>query len=67
MRTTFSINRYDRDGDIMDEGIFLHFDNNLSILIGNTINDLQKFIYDIKDIKKEIEENYLIGEKGEII
>jgi len=54
---TFSINRYDKDGDIFENGIYLHF-GDVSIKIANDIAEFKVFYNEIEDIIKEIEENY---------
>jgi len=32
---TFFVNRYDRDGDVCEYGIFLYFENDVSIKVGD--------------------------------
>jgi hypothetical protein len=54
---TFTINDYDKDGDIFDAGIFLHF-GDTRIKVGKTMDDLDYFIRSLKEMKKEIKENY---------
>ena len=53
----FSINRYDDSGDIWEEGIYLHIDDNTSFKIGKTINDFDRFVTKVKSMRTEIEEN----------
>lgn len=53
----FSINRYDYEGDIIEEGIFLHFDNT-SMKIGESLDDLDNLIFTLASIREEISENY---------
>ena len=55
----FTINRYDRDGDLIDNGIFLHFDETI-IKVAETIEEYDKVINHVISIKKEIiEEGHL--------
>ena len=55
----FTINRYDRDGDLIDNGIFLHFDETI-IKVAETIEEYDKIINHVISIKKEIiEEGHL--------
>jgi hypothetical protein len=60
----FSVNQYDRDGDITESGIFLHF-GYLSLFAGNTLNEFKDVIKQLEGIAEELEENYpeLIKEK----
>lgn len=53
----FSINRYDRDGDINEIGIWLHF-GDTSVKVAETLEDLSGFINQLKEMFQEIEENY---------
>lgn len=53
----FSVNEYDKDGDVHDPGIFLHF-GNVKIKVAESVSDLTDFINQIKRIQKEIVENY---------
>ena len=53
----FSINEYDKDGDICETGIFLHF-GETRIKIAESVSDITEFINNIKNIQKEIVENY---------
>lgn len=42
MNVNFSINHYDFDGDIIEKGIFLHFDN-VRIKVANTMEEYEDF------------------------
>lgn len=53
----FSIGRYDQDGDMMDGGIFLHFDNT-SIKVAESLSGLYEFMDSIEKIIIEIRDNY---------
>lgn len=53
----FSINEYDKDGDISEEGIFLHF-GDTRIKVGNSLKELELLENNIYGIRKELEENY---------
>ena len=52
----FSVDRCDKDGDVWDEGIFLHF-GETSICIAENINEYQAFVKKLEDMTQEIEEN----------
>lgn len=54
---TFSVNSYDRDGDILDDGVFLHF-GNTAIKVADNFQDFLVFTEKIEKIKKEISESY---------
>jgi hypothetical protein len=56
-RPTFSINSYDKDGDIIDVGVFLHYDD-VTIYIADTLNSFKEHIKHLENIAKEISENY---------
>jgi len=53
----FSINDYDKDGDISDEGIFLHFDDT-RIKVAKDIKEFDQVIESLKTMRNEIAENY---------
>lgn len=55
---TFSVNTYDYAGDIIDKGIYFHIDDTISIKMATNLEDLDALIETIKNIKKEIKENY---------
>ncbi len=57
MKITFSINRYDKDGDICDSGIFLHIDNTTILKIEN-MQELDRMIENLQQISTEIKENH---------
>lgn len=50
----FSINEYDKDGDCIDKGVFLHF-GQVRIKVSDTIEEFYSVINRINDIRKEIE------------
>ena len=52
---TFSINQYDEDGDIIDEGIFLHFDS-ATIKVADNFTEFKTIIWAMEKIVKEIAE-----------
>ena len=56
MTVSFSINMYDKDGDFVEEGLYLHLDDIAIIRLER--NGLQDFIDQLKKIDKEIKENY---------
>ena len=53
----FSIDRYDRDGDVTDKGIYLHY-GDVSIRIARTLRGFRAHIQHLESMAKEIEENY---------
>jgi hypothetical protein len=53
----FSVNEYDQDGDVNDEGIFLHF-GITRLHVANNIEDFKRFVDRISSMVAEIEENY---------
>jgi len=53
---TFSMNSNDSDGDVYEEGIYLHF-GDVRIRVGKNIDDYENFIAHLEHMKKEIEEN----------
>lgn len=55
-RMAFSVNRYDDSGDVWEEGIYLHIDDNTSFKIGKTIEDFDAFVNKIKGMRNELEE-----------
>ena len=54
MKITFSINTYDADGDLVDEGIFLHFERT-TIMVASNIVEFKRVVFQIEVIAKEIE------------
>jgi len=55
----FSINIYDQDGDLIDEGIFLHY-GKTSIKVASTLAGFQEYIKSLQHMIVEITENYNI-------
>ncbi len=53
MKTTFSINHYDRDGDLVDTGIYLHLESGI-ILTFKDVEELKDFGSGIVDMISEI-------------
>lgn len=56
MHVTFSVNEYDYEGDIMEKGIYLHF-NNTRIKVADTIEEYEKLVDDLESIVDELNEN----------
>jgi hypothetical protein len=54
MNILYSINRYDSDGDISEEGVYLHFDDNIIIKVSDNIKEFNKIVESILIIHKEI-------------
>lgn len=57
----FSVNRYDRDGDIEEEGIFLHFGDTI-VKAADTFADFRKLPDHIESMVEEIAENYPLSD-----
>jgi hypothetical protein len=57
MDVTFSVNMHDKDGDVFDKCILLHF-NDTFILKISDLKELDNTIKQLQDIKTEITENY---------
>jgi hypothetical protein len=53
---SFSINKYDKDGDITDEGIFLHFGETM-VKVSSSFDDFKTIVNEFKKMIKEIEDN----------
>ena len=56
MKFTFQINNYDRDGDIIEEGVFINVGDITTIKFTN-IDDLEDFAKRILHSLPEIKEN----------
>ena len=52
----FSVNTYDKDGDIIDEGIFLHY-GDVIINVASTFDGFKKHNLYLKSMEEEIGEN----------
>ncbi len=57
MDIKFSVNTYDSDGDITDNGILLHINDTFSLRV-SCIEELDDMIVDLLNIKQEIVDNY---------
>ena len=53
----FSVNEYDRDGDVTDKGVFLHF-GETRVKAADSIEDFRSIVQHMKAMVSEIEENY---------
>lgn len=56
-KITFSVNNYDKDGDVCDEGIFLHF-GNTRIKVAQNAEEFKVVASTIQNIANEITENF---------
>lgn len=56
-RIYFTVNEYDKDGDVFKEGIFFNF-GDTKIWVCQTADELDEIIDNIRSIKDEIKENY---------
>jgi len=54
---TFTINEYDSDGDCIENGIYIHFDNT-RIKMGESLKDFKELLSHLQKIYDEISENY---------
>uniref|UniRef100_A0A6H1ZWA6 Uncharacterized protein n=1 Tax=viral metagenome TaxID=1070528 RepID=A0A6H1ZWA6_9ZZZZ len=57
---TFSINQHDADGDVYDEGIYLHY-GHTSIRVAKTLRGFKAHVKHLEGMVNEIEE---ISPKG---
>lgn len=53
----FSVHDYDKDGDVHDAGVFLHF-GETRVKVADNLEDFKKFVARISGMVEEIEENY---------
>lgn len=56
MELGFTINSYDKDGDIWEEGIYIHF-GETRIMVAKSFEEYEKFINNLTLMKQEIKEN----------
>lgn len=54
---TFSVNEYDRDGDCIDKGVFLHF-GQTRVKVSDSIKEFSEIVPHFESIRDEIENNY---------
>lgn len=59
LKSTFSVNRYDSDGDIYEDGIFLEFDHFSIRICDGDIESFDNFIMNLSNMRKHILENIL--------
>ncbi len=62
---TFSIHRYDCDGDMMQEGVFLHFGDCAVVKVCDSVPEFFNFVSHIKAIERELEGYFAITEVKE--
>jgi len=53
----FSIHEYDKDGEGMDSGVFLHF-GTARVKAAETLKDFREIVRHFEDMVEEIERNY---------
>jgi len=58
---TFSVNRYDCDGDMMQEGVFLHFGDSAVVKVCDSVQKFFDFVSHIKAIERDIERDIEMG------
>ena len=56
MNIQFSVNEYDYDGDVIEKGIYLHFDKT-RIKVADTMEEFLEIPAQIAQIAEEIEHN----------
>lgn len=54
---TFTVNQYDKDGDIIEEGIYLNF-GDTTVKVATNFTEFKTIIWQMEKIVKEISENY---------
>ena len=57
MPVFFSINEFDRDGDLSEEGVYLHFGDS-RVKVAKDLQDYRDFIAELQRMEKEIAEVY---------
>lgn len=55
---TFSVNQYDHEGDIIEQGLYLDF-GHTSIKVATSISEFDDLIEQLVAIRKEVSENYI--------
>jgi hypothetical protein len=55
---TFSINRYDEDGVVFEEGVFLNF-GQTSVKAANSIDEFKSILFHFEAMIVEMESDYL--------
>ena len=53
----FSVNDYDREGDLMAKGIYLHF-GETRVKASDSLDEFREIIEHFESMVREIEENY---------
>lgn len=57
MQVLFSINEYDKDGDVIEPGIFLHF-GWTRVKVASNMAEFRRVVESISNMPAEIQENY---------
>jgi len=57
MDVSFSVNDFDKDGDLFEEGIYLHLDG-LRIRVAENMEEYIAFVSSLKRMEPEIAEIY---------
>lgn len=55
MQVMFSVNRYDKDGDVVEKGVYLWF-GETSVRVAGGLDDFKKFLERLNGMAPEIEE-----------
>jgi len=53
----FTINEYDKDGDLSENGIFLHIDD-MRLKVGKDLHDFDGMIQQLQSIREEMIEHH---------
>lgn len=57
IEVTYSINRYDSDGDLDTKGIYLHF-GEVSIRVADSVEDYKKWADELTKMYDQIQEDF---------
>jgi hypothetical protein len=55
MQASFGVNLYDKDGDVVEEGIYLFFETT-SIRVAEGVDEFKEFLNHLNSMVTEIEE-----------
>lgn len=53
---TYSLSQYDKEGDVIEHGVFLYFDHNVAVRVCETIDDFDAVIAQMIAIRNEIQQ-----------
>jgi hypothetical protein len=55
MNVFFSVNEFDRDGDLVEEGVYLHF-GDTKVKVAEDLKGYKDFVTELQRMDKEISE-----------